>query len=60
MDHLFICKFGSNLTIHFVADLLILSGALDRYDYCTFHRVKSKANDYTAVPIIFSAIFGVG
>lgn len=46
--------------INFVADMLVLAGALDRYDCCAFRRVMTRADDYTAVPIIFSGIFGVG
>jgi hypothetical protein len=43
MDHLSICKFGSNSMMHFVADLLVLLGALDRYDYCASHRVINQS-----------------
>jgi hypothetical protein len=39
--------------------MLVLAGALDRYDICRLSSVII-ADDCTAVPIIFSAIFGVG
>jgi hypothetical protein len=42
-----------------VADMLVLAGALDRYDMCRLSSVII-ADHYTAVPIMFSAIFGVG
>jgi hypothetical protein len=38
--------------------MLVLAGALDRYDICRLSSVIIA--DCTAVPIIFSAIFGVG
>jgi hypothetical protein len=61
MDHVFISKFDASDLEASMTDTPGCAGSLDRYDISCTLLSRDNTNEHdTAVPIIFSGLFGIG